>query len=94
MPNNNSGIDVLGLEDGRVLLVYNPIGENWGARTPLNLAISNDNGATWEDRVSLETAEGEYSYPGIVRTETGVAITYTWKRQRVRCWQIPLKAIE
>jgi predicted neuraminidase len=94
LPNNNSGLDALGLEDGRVLLVYNPIGENWGARTPLNLAVSSDNGESWTDIVSLETAAGEYSYPAIVRTQSGVAITYTWKRERVRCWQVPLEALD
>jgi predicted neuraminidase len=94
LPNNNSGIDALRLEDGRVLLVYNPIGKNWGPRTPLNLAISKDNGATWQDLVSLETGKGEYSYPTIVRTTKGIAIAYTWKRERVRCWQIPMEALE
>ncbi|MCP4644940.1 MAG: exo-alpha-sialidase, partial [bacterium] len=94
LPNNNSGIDCLGLEDGRVLLVYNPVGKNWGARTPLNLAVSSDNGEIWRDIASLEYTMGEYSYPGIVRTKNGVAICYTWKRERVRCWQVPLGALE
>lgn len=93
LPNNNSGIDLVKLDDGRLLLVYNPVGEDWGARTPLNLAVSADNGETWQDIVSLETAPGEYSYPAIVRTDDGVAISYTWKRERVRCWQVPLEAL-
>ncbi|MFO7974940.1 MAG: sialidase family protein [Candidatus Hydrogenedentota bacterium] len=93
LPNNNSGLDVLKLEDGRLLLVYNPIGKNWGPRTPLNLAASTDNGESWLDLVSLETEEGEYSYPAIIRTAEGVAICYTWRRERVRCWQIPLEAL-
>ena len=94
LPNNNSGIDALRLEDGRVLLVYNPVGKNWGERTPLNLAVSNDNGSTWTDLASFETAEGEYSYPAIVATTGGIAVCYTWKRERVRCWQIPLMALD
>lgn len=94
LPNNNSGIDALGLEDGKVLLVYNPVSENWGPRHPLNLALSRDNGQTWEDLVSLESEEGEFSYPSIVRTPEGVAIVYTWKRKSIRCWRIPLPAIE
>lgn len=91
LPNNNSGLDVLKLENGRLFLVYNPIGKNWGPRTPLNLAVSTDNGETWTDLVSLETEEGEYSYPAIIRTAEGVAICYTWRRERVRCWQIPME---
>lgn len=93
LPNNNSGIDLLKLEDGRILLVYNPVPENWGPRYPLNLAVSNDNGETWKDLVSLETEEGEFSYPSIIRTPKGVAIVYTWKRDSVKCWRIPLEAL-
>ncbi len=89
LPNNNSGIDVVALADGKLLLVYNPVAKNWGERTPLNLAVSTDNGQTWRDIVSLEKAKGEYSYPSIIRTRNGVVLCYTWKRERVRCWQIP-----
>lgn len=93
LPNNNSGIDLVALENGRLLLVYNPVGKNWGPRTPLNLAVSDDNGNTWRDIASLETEKGEYSYPAIIRTAKGVALCYTWKRERVRCWQIPLAVL-
>ncbi len=93
LPNNNSGIDALKLEDGRVLLVYNPVGRNWGPRTPLYLAVSVDNGRTWTNLAAIETEEGEYSYPAIVRTTKGVAVSYTWRRERIRCWQIPLEAL-
>ena len=97
LPNNNSGIDALGLEDGRVLLVYNPIGKNWGPRTPLDLAVSSDNGVTWRTIAHLEDDTdkvNEYSYPAIVRTDTGVAVCYTWRRERIRCWQIPMAALD
>lgn len=94
MPNNNSGIDLEKLADNRLLLLYNPIGQDWGPRTPLNLAVSSDNGETWRDLVSLETAEGEYSYPAIIRSDDGIVLCYTWRRERVRCWQIPAAAFE
>lgn len=94
LPNNNSGVDLVALDDGRLLLVYNPVAENWGSRSPLNLAISIDNGATWRDIASLESEpQMEFSYPAIVRTQSGVAISYTWKRQRIRVWTIPASAI-
>ncbi len=93
LPNNNSGVDVLKLDDGTLWLVLNPIARNWGPRTPLTLARSTDNGHTWEYIAHLETAEGEYSYPAIARTEDGVAISYTWRRERVRVWQIPFEAL-
>jgi len=94
LPNNNSGIDVVRLDDGRLFLAYNPIGKNWGNRTPLTLAVSLDNGATWKNLANLESGQGEYSYPAIIQTKTGIAVTYTWKRERIRCWQIPLAALE
>jgi len=97
LPNNNSGIDLLRLEDGRILLVYNPVEKNWGARTPLDLAVSTDDGTTWRGVAHLENdpdPDSEYSYPAIVRTQQGIAITYTWQRQRIRCWQIPLDAVK
>ncbi len=97
LPNNNSGLDVLMLDDGRLLLVFNPVPMNWGPRTPLDLAVSTDNGHTWRVIAHLEDdpdKDSEYSYPAIVETDGGVAVTYTWQRQRVRCWQIPLDALE
>lgn len=97
LPNNNSGLDALRLEDGRVVLIYNPVGENWGARTPLDISVSSDNGQTWETIAHLEDdpdLESEYSYPAIVETEDGIAVCYTWKRERIRCWSIPFSLLE
>lgn len=94
LPNNNSGIDVVKVEDGSLYLVYNPVGVNWGGRSPLTLAKSTDNGLSWTNLVHLENEMGsEFSYPAIVSTSDGIAISYTWKRQRIRCWQIPAKAL-
>lgn len=84
LPNNNSGIDLATLPDGRLVLVYNPVEQNWGARTPLTVALSEDNGSTWPEKMDLETEPGEYSYPSVVPTGGDrFAIVYTWKRQRV-----------
>lgn len=94
LPNPNSGIDAVTLKDGRHLLVYNPTrGENGrsGARTPLNVAIS-DNGKEWTDLISLETEPGEYSYPAVIQSADGlVHITYTWKRKLIRYVVLGLK---
>ena len=97
LPNNNSGIDALRLDDGRVLLVFNPIGTNWGARTPLSLGVSRDNSDTWELAAHFEDdppeTDFEYSYPAIIRTRDGIAVSYTYKRDCVRCWVIPMTAL-
>lgn len=97
LPNNNSGIEAVRLPDGRVLLCYNPVSGNWGARTPLDLAISADDGKTWKTVAHIEDdpdTESEFSYPSMKLMEGGVVLTYTWQRDRVRCWRIPLKVLE
>ena len=86
LPNNNSGLDLAKLRDGTLALVFNPVAGNWAARTPLRLALSFDNGATWPRWLDIETEPGEYSYPAIIPTAVGMAITYTWKRERVAFW--------
>ena len=83
IPNNNSGIDVARLPDGRVVLACNPVEGNWAARTPLSLLVSSDGGETWPARIDVETAPGEYSYPALIATPEGVALTWTWNRRRI-----------
>ena len=84
LPNNNSGLDLARLYDGTLALICNPVAEN--TRTPLALLLSFDNGHTWPRRLDIETGPGEYSYPAIVPTQVGMAITYTWKRERIAFW--------
>ncbi|MCG8602851.1 MAG: exo-alpha-sialidase, partial [Verrucomicrobiales bacterium] len=91
LPNNNSGIESLTLDDGRHLLLYNHTGgrpdkkDGWGRRNVLNLAISED-GKTWKEVATVEKEEkGEFSYPAMIQTSDGlVHMTYTWKRQKVK----------
>jgi predicted neuraminidase len=83
LPNNNSGLDLARLKDGMLALVCNPL-EN--RRTPISVLLSSDNGRSWPRRLDLETDAGEYSYPAIISTEVGLAIIYTWKRERIAFW--------
>jgi predicted neuraminidase len=86
LPNNNSGLDVVKLPHGTLVLASNPVSENWGQRTPLSLIASFDNGETWEHRLDLESAEGEFSYPAIISTGRGIAVVYSWNRERIAFW--------
>jgi len=86
LPNNNSGLDLAKLPNGALALVFNPVAGNWAARTPLRIALSFDNGATWPRALDIETEPGEYSYPAIIPTAVGMAVTYTWKRERIAFW--------
>jgi predicted neuraminidase len=81
VPNPDSGLDAVGLSDGRFLMVFNE-SEKW--RTPLNVALSND-GVSWRTVLSLERRKGEFSYPAVIQTRDGmVHVTYTWNRKRIR----------
>ena len=83
LPNNNSGLDLVRLEDGTLLLVCNPVAANWGMRSPLSLFISEDDGNTWVKLLDLETALGEFSYPAIVAQGEDVYISYTFDRKNI-----------
>ncbi len=89
LPNNNSGIDAVTLEDGRHLLVYNHIDRSTSEdkRNKLNLAISSD-GINWAAVATIENdpdTGNEYSYPAVIQTSDGkVHITYTWHRKLIK----------
>ncbi|MVT11853.1 family 78 glycoside hydrolase catalytic domain [Chitinophaga sp. ysch24] len=99
LPNNNSGTDAVTLADGRQLLVYNhvktPKGKSKGARTPLNVAISED-GINWMAALILEDSPvSQYSYPSVIQSADGyVHIVYTWRRQRIKYVKIDPRLLE
>ena len=98
LPNNNSGIDCVmlpeptdtglpnsGLPDrrGRLALLMNPVGSNWGARTPLSLLVSSDGGGHFKRELDLARGEGEYSYPAAVYGNGMLYATCTANRRSV-----------
>ncbi|WP_236979080.1 sialidase family protein [Membranihabitans maritimus] len=90
LPNPNSGIDLVKLEDGALVLAYNPDDKNWGDRAPLTLAVSEDNGKTWPYKHDIETGvpDDEFSYPSIISAgRDKVAAVYTWQREKVAFWE-------
>lgn len=90
LPNPNSGIDAVALKDGRVVLVFN---NSTTARTPLNLAVSQD-GEHFRIFDTLEDQPGEYSYPAMIQAGNGdLYITYTWNRKSIRFVSVPLTRI-
>lgn len=92
LPNNNSGIDVVRMEDGLLVLCMNPISENFGPRTPLVLMVSDDNGLHWQKERILEDAENpfsdaaaEYSYPCVIEAGKELYVSYTFNRKSIAC---------
>ncbi|WP_418607336.1 sialidase family protein [Georgenia sp. SUBG003] len=47
LANGNSGLTVVNLGGGVVACVHNPVAEDWGARCPLVVSVSADDGDTW-----------------------------------------------
>lgn len=92
LPNNNSGIDLVQIEDGRILLCLNPVADDWGARTPLWLYISNDGSNSFTPLLNLEMNDGEYSYPSLAAEGNTVYLSYTWKRLKIAVWTIELES--
>lgn len=94
LPNNNSGIDAVTLQDGRLVLVYNPVavapGDEMGPRTPLAVAISQD-GECWRDFFIIE-GTGEFSYPAVIQGANGkLYCTYTWQRKLIAFRELSLE---
>lgn len=86
LPNPNAGIDAAVMADGRIALVWNPIGkaaDRWGGpRTPLVVSASND-GESFEECVRLADGRGEYSYPSVVVDEGHLHVVYTHQRETI-----------
>jgi predicted neuraminidase len=90
LPNPNSGIDLVRLHDGRIILIYN---DTASGRTPLNLAVSTD-GEHFKNFAVLEDAPGEFSYPAIIEGSDGLLhITYTYNRKSIRYATYPVASI-
>jgi predicted neuraminidase/pectate lyase len=101
LPNNNSAIDAVTLDDGRHLMVYNhstredPIGGRKG-RGILTVAVTQD-GINWEAAAVLEYRTGsvQYSYPSVIQTWDGlVHVSYSWHRKRIKHVVIDPKKLE
>ncbi len=96
LKNPNSGIDVVRLDNGILVLIMNPISENWGDRAPLVLMYSCDNGDTFTEFFSCESITGdhEFSYPAITAVGNTLHITYTYERDTIAYQKVELSVEE
>lgn len=89
LPNPNAGIEVLALDDGRLMMVCNPrlAGRDWwDGRDRLDVLLSVDDGRRWRLVTTLEDIPGqEFSYPAAIQTRDGrVHVSYTFERTHIR----------
>jgi predicted neuraminidase len=85
LPNPDSAVAGLRRPDGSLLLVFN---DTESGRSSLALAISRDEGASWNTVKHFEQGsdgKGEFSYPYLIRARNGTMhLLYTWNRKRIR----------
>lgn len=79
LPNNNSGTDAVTLADGRQVVVFNDFatlpGTPKGVRTPVSIAVSEDDGKLGRTRLCLRTAlSANILIPVLFREKTETAL--------------------
>ncbi|MBS1252078.1 MAG: Sialidase [Anaerolineales bacterium] len=78
--NPNSGLDLLRLQSGRLVLAFN---NSDRYRTPLCVALAEED-EVWQWWRTLEDEHAEFSYPTLLQTEDGtIHIVYTYKREHI-----------
>lgn len=81
LSNPNSGLDLIRLMTGHLLLVYNP---SKTERTPLSVAVSADDGHTWSAPIHIAEGPPQLSYPSACQTRDGqIHITYSDRLERI-----------
>lgn len=95
LANNNSGVDLARLADGRLVLAGNPVADNWGARSAMALRLSADDGRSWSEpqlleylRCDVNAPWAEFSYPAVIACGDEVLVSYTWKRRTIAVWRL------
>ncbi|BCS34727.1 hypothetical protein TBR22_A39530 [Luteitalea sp. TBR-22] len=80
-PNPNSAVDFLKLSSGALLLVYN---DHMWKRSPLMLALSDDQDRTWPVKRALATGENSFAYPIAFQARDGrIHVVYTSDERKV-----------
>ncbi len=78
--NDNTSLDLLRLQSGRLLLAANAV--RGRGRSVLQLFLSDDKGATWKESRVIEddpNLNAEYSYPALLQTADGrIHLTYSF----------------
>jgi len=80
-PNPNAAVDLLGLANGHLLLVYN---DSTSGRTPLTVALSTDHDRSYPYRRNLAEGPGDFAYPFAIQSRDGkIHVVYTSEHRTV-----------
>ncbi len=80
-PNPNAAIDLIKLQSGKFLLVYN---DCFVGRTPLTMALSEDGDKTYPTKRNLIEGKGDFGYPQAFQARDGkIHIVYTSEKRAV-----------
>jgi len=84
LPNPGSGLEVLRLRNGHVVLIYNDV-EN-DPRSRLAVSLSLDEGKTWTYTRHLENSSaGRFDYPSLLQTRDGrLHAVYSYNVQTIK----------
>jgi predicted neuraminidase len=67
-PNPNAAVELIKLQNGDLLFVYN---DNMNDRTPLTVAVSRDGGKTWPFRRAVAGGDNDFAYPYAIQAKDG-----------------------
>lgn len=80
-PNPNAAIDLLRLNSGSLILVYN---DSFLDRTPLTIAYSTDGDKSWPVKKVLGSEKLDYAYPYAIQSKDGtIHLVFTSHRRSV-----------
>ncbi len=98
LPNNNSSIHAIALQNGDVVMAFNNAQNT--SRKPLTVALSQDGGITWpwardieagrtgigeDGHLPKDIEREEYSYPAILQRHDGtLALAFTYRRATIK----------
>ena len=85
LPNPGSGLEVIRLMSGNIILIYNDCDDD--PRNSLAVSLSDDEGKTWKWTRHLERVQGRgrFDYPSIIQTRDGkLHATYSYNLKTIK----------
>ncbi len=84
LPNPGSGLEVLKLKSGSVILIYNDVEDD--PRSSLAVSLSEDEGRTWKWTRHIERdRQGRYDYPSIIQAQDGlIHVTFSFDVRTIK----------